>query len=356
MLQGKNWLFFMGILVFLLSGCGKTENGETEVSMEGTDSNRAVSFDTRIIWHSGLLIEEGDLKESGVVYEDAPITFQDEVAEEMLRNILGKPEGEVYISDLQEIHAIYWRSSDGRYWSNLQSPDGKLPHVTGCEEGPWEGKHPESLEDFAYCYNLQWMEFSGGNEVPSLKPLYELSQLETLCFTDIVVTEELLEEIGELPALKHLEIEDYLAEYTTNWGEFTDGSFLLPLADRLTFLDAGGGIAWTPNVLAQLTKMEQLRLNYMEDVSFLEHMPELKQLHMYRCTPEDWSSLASLEKLKFLEIWGCDRDIIEIGLEDLKLIKNLDYLEVKFTALSRKYSKEEIAEALPSLTGLVVEY
>ena len=77
---------------------------------------------------------------------------------------------------------------------------------------------------------------------------------------------------------------------------------------------------------------------------------------MYRCTPEDWSSLASLEKLKFLEIWGCDRDIIEIGLEDLKLIKNLDYLEVKFTALSRKYSKEEIAEALPSLTGLVVEY
>lgn len=84
MLQGKRWLVFMGILVFLLSDCGKTENGVGKVAMEKTDSSREVSFDTRIIWHSGLLAEEGDLKESGVVYEDAPVDFQDEVAEEML--------------------------------------------------------------------------------------------------------------------------------------------------------------------------------------------------------------------------------------------------------------------------------
>jgi len=49
---------------------------------------------------------DGDFKESGVVYEDKVMEFKDAVVEEILRNMIGKPEGDVYISDLQEIHQL----------------------------------------------------------------------------------------------------------------------------------------------------------------------------------------------------------------------------------------------------------
>ena len=82
--------------------------------------------------------------ESGVVFEDGPVTFQDPVTEQMLRNMIGKPEGEVLRSELQEIHAIYWVL--GSYWSNLQYED-----KNAGDQGEFAGRQPQSLEDFALC-------------------------------------------------------------------------------------------------------------------------------------------------------------------------------------------------------------
>lgn len=342
----KKWLW-IGLLIPLLFGCGKVKE-QSGVN----DFNRNISYEVRYNGTVGLLVEEGELKESGVVYEDAPIDFQDEVVEEMLRNIIGKPEGDVYISELQDIHAIYWRNNS--YWSNLQSPDGCLPHVSGCKEGPWNIKQPKSLEDFAYCYNLQWMEF-GSIEVPSLKPLWELPQLEALSFESANITEEVLSEIRGFSALKHFEVGVYDAYAGVNWGTITDGSFLLPIADQLTYLEAKGGIDWNPEVLSQMTNMEILYIAHPKDVSFLKHMPNLKRLNIYCGTVADWSALADLDNLKELEISGNSEHIVEIGLDDVRLLKNLDYLELWYTSLQREYSQEEIAEAMPSLTGLHIQ-
>lgn len=335
----KNILFF-GVLVLLCSGCSVAETKPENTIQE-------VSSEVRITRQSGLLVKEGELKESGVLYEDMPIEFQDEVVEEMLRNMIGKPEGEVYVSELQEIHAIYWRNDN--YWSNLQSPEGKLPHVSG-DEGPWNTKQPNCLDDLAYCYNLQWLEF-GGIKVPSLKSLYNLPQLETLQFEGSEVIEDVLEEIGNFPTIKNFEIGN--GDFTY-WGHLTDGSFLIPLAAQLIELDAAGGIDWNPNVLAQMTELEVLTIHYADDLSFLEQMPKLKELSLYCCCPSDWSPLGSLKNLEHLEISGNYKTIIDIELNDLCLLTNLDYLELVYTSVNDEYKREEIIEALPSLTGLVM--
>lgn len=344
MLFLKKSILSIGIMVFLFSGCA-AENNVRDVSSE----YKIFGLGT------GLKVEEGDLKESGIIYEDMPIVFQDKVAEEMLRNIIGKPEGDVYISELQKIHAIYWRDTAG-YYSNLQSPNGQLPHVSGGE-GPWETKQLNSLEDFTYCYNLQWLEFAGGIEIPPLEPLYELTQLETLDFSNAIVTEEILTEIANLPNLKNLRLSDYAEGYGgTNWGYLTDGSFVIPLAEQLIYLDALGNIDWKPEVLVQMTNLESLRIYYAEDLSFLQGMTELKELQLYCCTPRDFTPLGYLEKLEFLDISGTDRNVIDIGLDDLKPLTNLKYLELSFTKINEIHSREEIIKALPSLTTLVTDW
>lgn len=357
-------MFIFGAAVLLLSGCGAEEP-------QTGDSAREVSSEFRPWMNSSGLNVEQDLKESGVSYEDAPIEFQDEAIEEMVRNLIGKPEGEIYISEVQDIHAIYWRTDVG-YFSNLQSSDGTNPKVN------WEIQRPKSLEDLKYFYNLQWIQFGGGMNVPSFEPLCSLPQLETIEFSGVIVTDEVfeglldfpqlkalvfsriniterkLEVIGQLPKLTSLEIEHYDRFYNlgTNWGKLTDGSFILPLADQLTHLEASGNIDWNPDVLSQMTKLESLMIDYAEDISFLEQLTELKKLSMYCCTSEDWSAFHALKNLEHLEISGNMWVNIDIPLDDLRPLTNLDYLEVIFTSINKEYSRKEIIEALPSLTGL----
>lgn len=382
---------FLGIVVLLFIGCGIEENKqESDV--------RKISSEVRLMGRGmNLRTEEGDIKESGKVYEDAVIEFQDPVVEEMLRNMIGKTEGEVYISELQKIHAIYWQESAG-YWSNLQSSEGYVPRGEGVQ-GPWETKQPDNLEDLTYCYNLQLMEFGRGIKVPSLEPLYDLPQLERLGFWGADVTEEVLREVSELSRLKSIsfgkmelssleaisnlsQVEELIFEGTTlteeilieigklpmlkrleigksagtQWGHLTDGSFLIPVAAQLIELHAAGDIEWEPEVLALMTKMETLSIDYVDDLSFLGQMPELKKLSLYCCCPMSWKFLENLENLEHLEIRGNYKAKIDIELTDLCSLTNLDYLELGYTSINDEYSREDIIEALPSLTGLVTQY
>lgn len=390
----KKWVLCLGIVVFLFCGCGPMESGfKAEDILES--ETREVSSESRGLSRTylGIGIDvETDLKESRVVYEDAPMVFQDKAVEEMFRNMLEKPEGEMYIRDLQKIHAIYW--NDKGYWSNLQSPEGMYPHVSG-NEGPWDTKQLESFADLAYCYNLQWLGLPNGIEIPSLEPLFGLTQLEVIELDGTNVTEELLTELGNLSTVKRiifrgnvhldsigpllklpqLEVLEFERATVTELvleeigrfselkylefgngiglGELTDGSFLLPIADQLIYLWAAGGIDWSSEVLAQMTNLEALSLYYGEDLSFLEKMPKLKWLKLYCCNTKDWSPLSASENLMNLEICGNDKNVIEIALEDLTPLTNLDYLWINFTTINEAYTRDEIIEALPSLTGLV---
>ena len=211
------------------------------------------------------------------------------------------------------------------------------------EEGPWETKQPNTLADLSMCDNLQWMEF-GAIEVPSLQPLFTLAQLETIWFEGASVTEEILEELSLLPELKELDIgtED-------NWGSITDGSFLLPLADRLIYLGASGKVQWNPEVLAQMTKLEKLRIDNVENISFLAEMPELKELSLYASTTTDWSTLETLQNLEELHIIGNMYVTIHVSLDDLRALTGLEYLVLGSTDLQNQNSRQEIIDALPGL-------
>lgn len=325
------------LTLFLLSGCSATRE-----STDPKESVREVSPAFRGFGESGLLVNKGELKESRAEFPDTPAEFQDPVVEEMLRNLIGKPEGEVLHSDLEEIHAIYWR---GHYWSNLQSTDGTLPKD---ENGPWETKQPETLEDFALCSNLQWMEF-GGIEVPFLAPLSSLLQLETIAFHNVKATKERMEELALFSNLKALEINGVRWEGA---GNPEKGEFLIPLADRLTYLDLSGETECNPEIYSRMTNLESLCIDGASDLSFLKNLTKLKELVIYASTAEDWSPLGSLKNLEYLSICGNMYHSSSVTLDDLRPLSQLDYLSLGFTKADKKSSRNEIIEALPGLTGL----
>ncbi len=345
----KKSLLWLGMITLLFSGCGGSE-----MTQEG--QKREVSSQVQGL---GLKyqLEAIGLKESGVEYEDTVIEFQDSVMEEMLRNMIGKTEGDVFISDLQKIHSITFSYDYNIGWdafptygSNLQKEAEEDFFLIEINEDETLTV-PESFIDLAYCYNLQEITFCGA-ELSSLKGLCDLPQLEILEFERCVVTEEVLEDIGNTSSLRYLFISH--REFT-DWGYLTDGSFLLPIADKLKRLCAEGNIDWNPDVLVQMTNLECLSMEYTDDLSFLEQMPNLKRLDLYCCCPSDWTPLASLENLEDLYISGNMYTTVEIDLEDLTPLKNLKYLDINaYTTVGQKNSWQEIVDAIPSLTGLYV--
>lgn len=325
-------------LVF--SGCGAKDPAGTprEVSAE------FVSFG-----QSGLLVKEGERKESGASFEDVPVKFQDPVMEQMLRSVVEKPEGDVLPSDLAKIHALYWRL--GIFFSDLQSPDGT------CREGEvvtWEAVgQPESLADLALCPNLQWLELCQ-IEVPSLAPLASLPQLETIQFLNTRLSGERLEELALLPSLTGLEMDlrDIQApgEPLVSDDPTTDGSFLLPLAQRLKHLEISGDLRWAGAVLSRMEALEELGITAPKELDFLKEIPNLRKLYIIKGKHKDWSALGEVTSLEQLHLVMCEG----VRLEDLRSLTNLKYLDLTATSLTplRDSTREKILQALPGLEGL----
>ena len=331
-----NWIRRLSLLmaVLLLAGCAPA-------------SERTVTSDTNMGYYTlGLRVENGDLKESGAVFEDGPVEFQDPVIEEMLRTILGKPDGEVLRSELQSIHAIYWRSGN-RYWSNLQSPDGKVPKY-GSE---WiVSGQPQTLADLAYCDNLQWLEI-GAIELPSLEPLHSLMQLANISLSNTTVATERWEELVRLPTLTGLELDfrDVAADHTggtTGADSSGDGSCLLPIAQKLTYLWIDHRFSWDTDVLAQFTNLECLYIDTPKDLSFLESMPKLWDLTISYYDGADWSILGQMPSLRYLELFKCK----DITLEELAAIEDLEQLVL--VMCEPAYLRQDLIEAIPSLKAL----
>ena len=328
------------LVILLLTGCGLSD-------MPAPPGGGKVSSDTNLGYYTlGLRVENGDLKESGAVFEDGPVAFQDPVIEEMLRTILGKPDGEVLRSELQSIHAIYWRSGN-RYWSNLQSPDGKVPK-DGSE---WiVSGQPQTLADLAYCDNLQWLEI-GAIELPPLEPLCSLTQLSHITFGNTTVSAERWEELVRLPALTGLELDfrDVSSDHTggtTGADSSGDGSCLLPIAQKLTYLWIDHRFSWDTDVLAQFTNLECLYIDTPKDLSFLESMPKLWDLTISNHEGADWSILGQMPSLRCLELFKCK----DITLEELAAIEDLEQLLL--VMCEPTYQKQELIEAIPSLKAL----
>ena len=328
------------LVILLLTGCGLSDTpvppGNSQISTKPEASH----------YMTGLRVNYGELKESGAVFTDEAVEFQDPVIEEMLRTILGKPDGAVLRSDLQSIHAIYWRSGN-RYWSNLQSDDGKLPK-DGSE---WYSTgQPQTLADLSYCDNLQWLEI-GAIELPSLEPLYSLTQLAHVSFNSTIVSAERWEELVRLPALTGLELDfrDVSSDHTggtTGADSSGDGSCLLPIAQKLTYLWIDHRFSWDTDVLAQFTNLECLYIDTPKDLSFLESMPMLWDLTINNHEGADWSILSQMPSLRCLELIKCK----DITLEELAAIEDLEQLLL--VMCEPTYQRQELIEAIPSLKAL----
>ena len=100
-----------------------------------------------------------------------------------------------------------------------------------------------------------------------------------------------------------------------------------------------------------MTSLDRLLVENADSLSFLEDLTQLDKLVLYTCTAADWSPLASQKDLTYLVISGNDHMIIQVTLNDLVPLTSLDYLALSFTAINKKCSRQEVIDALPSLTG-----
>lgn len=293
-------------------------------------------------------------KESGAAFDDTPVTFQDAAVEGWIRGFLAKPEGEILYSDLQPIHAIYCRS-ESLVFSNLQSEDALLPPA-GKERDAWlatlpEVGRPETLADLALCSNLQYLELYFGSELPSLAPLAELPQLESLYLKGESLTAAHQEELALLPHLTML---------TISWpttGEERDLEFLLPLADRLQRLRLFG-IRPDTAVLGQLQALRSLHIDMPQDLEFLASLPNLQALGLTTdlrvdasYVQIDWSSVPWPAALTHLGLSFSTNYQPEITVEDLQAIPGLRYLSLTGVG-SLNLTRSQLAARLPKLEGL----
>ena len=175
----KKGLLWLGVIAFLFCGCGTSETTQESPKREVSSQFKGLGL--------AYQLEAIGLKESGVEYEDRVMKFQDPIMERMLRNMIGKTEGDIFISDLQKIHSITFSYDYNIGWevfptygSNIQKEAEEDSFTIEIKE---DGSItvPKSYVDLAYCYNLQEITFCGA-ELSSLKGLCELPQLEILEF------------------------------------------------------------------------------------------------------------------------------------------------------------------------------
>ncbi len=193
--------------------------------------------------------------------EEVIVVFEDEILEELIREELEKPEGDITSFDMLDL-----------YFFTIN--DAGVENLTGLE------------------YALELREFSIQREtVDSLLPLKNLSQLERLSirYCEII---NLPIEFSEEVNLNHVSIVGTIIEDVTFLRYMTN-------VDHLTMTDAG-----------------------IEEIAALENLVNVQQLNLRGNDIEDISALANMQSLEVFNIQGNNVQSIDV-LSELKALDDL---------------------------------
>lgn len=262
--------------------------------------------------------------------EDEVVQFADPNLEAVIREAIGKPEGDIYASELAKLTYL---SAVDRGIKNLSG----IEHCTSLNEailGPGvfatsllldpvsltdqlidEPNQISDLSPLAYCNNITYLNLYGNN-ITDISALAALTNLEGLIINDNLISDisplagltnlrELYlscNQIGDVSPLANLTNLTWL-DLFGNW-EISDISPLAGLT-KLVWLSVDDSQITDISALSNLTELYRLTLgnNQISDISPLAGLTNLTQLGLYENQISNISPLAGLTSLKYLSIF-----------------------------------------------------
>jgi internalin A len=240
---------------------------------------------------------------------DQVVTFPDPNLEAVIREAIGKPTGDIYQSDL----------------NNLFSLNGNSRNIA-------------NLSGLEHCTSLTWL-YLWGNQISDISPLSNITSLTDLNLNSNQISE--ISPLSSLTSLTHLELADNQISEISPLSSLTSLTHLglwhnqisdiSPISNltSLGYLHLG----WNPisdiTPLSSFTSLTHLKLveNQIGNISQLSNLTSLIYLDLYCNQISDISPLSSLTSLTHLYLWN--NQIINISplssltsLTDLNLAWN----------------------------------
>ena len=243
--------------------------------------------------------------DSIIVIVDKSISFTDQNLEDKIRLKINKPDGQIYLSDVDTLTV-------------LDAEDCGILEINGLE----------------YCKSLQVLDLSGNiiSGISSLSGLLDLRSLNLNMMVNLI-------DISPLSGLTNLtSLEMY-------WNQISDISPLDSLVN-LVKLDLGYNAVTDISALSGLTKMEELNLgeNFkISDISALSGMTVMKELLLHLNQINDLSVLSGMSELRLLTLhYNAVVDISSLsnmtklkelylpynGVQDISSLSGLDSLTI----------------------------
>lgn len=283
----------LGLIILAVTGCSTRDTNEIETFEEETSVGMATSA-------------------SEETQPDEIVIIKDIHLEEMIRDQIGKPEGELTTLDMEMVYSL-----------NIDYREYPVYEIDGLEYAIYLG-------DFSYRYG-------------ALKSLSPIAELENLTYLNISYST-----IEEIPKTFKTILLSRLSFIETNVNAL---DFLSELTNITNAHLTRSGIT-SIGFLENWDKVEELNLseNEIEDISPLEGKKSLTRLTLHKNKVEDISVLETLEALEILNI-----SYNEVA--NISPIMQLEFLQ-EFTAyedLDQKIIDRGLLQAL-EYKGVRVQY
>lgn len=284
-------------------GLGDYENAllTLEQGYEKTGDGRILSAIQEIKDKIEPVIESVEVLDSSIMPEedDVIIEWEDAVFEALMREYLGKPEGDIKKSEVCDIESIEI------YGIYIIMPDEEVSEV---------GTHRVEGSLFAYSIKSNKREIEKETDFGKIETLNDLQY-----FTAIQDLNVHFNNISDLSTLEGLTNLTYLDLDGNNINISTLGGLT-----NLTYLALDENNISDISVLGGLTNLTwlELRANNISDISVLGGLTNLTHLALYGNNISDISALGGLTNLTYLELGGNNiSDISALGG-----LTNLTYL------------------------------
>jgi internalin A len=241
--------------------------------------------------------------------EDYIIQFEDYNLEQVIRGVIYKPQGPIYLSDVKWIKELYAPTNKGI----------------------------KSLEGIQQIPNLEAINISK-NQIINLSPLQSLTKLKWLQFDS--------NQVSDISILQHLTNLEYLVFYDNQVSDITP----LQNMKNLVVLDFWDNQVSDISALQDLTNLEELSIheNQITDISALQNMHHLLFLNFSDNQVTDISALENLTNLSILYFGNSGHGDNQVS--DITPLQNLTNL------VTVGFSDNQVTDisALENLTNLVV--
>ena len=255
------------------------------------------------------------------------VEFEDSNLEEVVREKIDKPDGDLYLSDVINIIELDARSR------GIESIEG-IQYLTKLGELQIQENEISDINPLAGLTNLNWLVFHN-NKVSDISILADLTNLERLNFNWNKVSD--ISILGNLTNLEELSFGN---------NEVSDISVLVNLTTLKTLYFSHNEVS-DISVLENLTNLERLLFsnNQILDISVLENLTKLVRLYFGNNGVSNISILENLTNLEFLLFSNN-------GVLDISVLENLTNLQWLY------FYGNEVSDirVLENLTNLVRLY